>query len=133
VLGCVTKGMSVGSSCGVHNEKMERSGWLSFCVLRNGTLGRGMCITRYEYSIGGVSVAVAGFGSDCKTIEERHEISMGFIVNYGFFYGLWGDDMASRRKGFRRENRKNSNNGLYGNLWGKRWGADMNRTLQRAP
>jgi hypothetical protein len=44
-----------------------------------------------------VSVAVAGFGSDCKTIEERHEISMGFIVNYGILNGLWGDDMASPR------------------------------------
>jgi hypothetical protein len=93
----VTKGTSVCLWCGVHNEKMVRSGWLSVCVLRNGTLGRGMCITRYEYSVGGVSVALAGFGSDCKTIEERDEISMGFIVDYGFFYGLWRDDMASPR------------------------------------
>jgi hypothetical protein len=94
----------------------------------NRTLGRGMYITRYEYSIGGASVAVARFGSDCKTIEERHVISMGFIVNYVCFLWVLGGRHGFSA-GFQREKRKNRNNGLYGNLWGKRWGEDMNRTL----
>jgi hypothetical protein len=54
-----------------------------------------MYIPRYEYQVGGNSVAVAGFGSDCKTIEERRGFSMGSIVNYGFWHGFWGYDTAS--------------------------------------
>jgi hypothetical protein len=70
--------------------------WLAMvlCMANSCRLGGGMCMTRYGYLVCGESVTVAGFGSDCKMIEERRGISLGFIVNYLFWHGFWAYDKA---------------------------------------